>query len=64
MKKIIISADPGKENFSVAIQEIENDLPSIEYVQLLPIRITELKENAKPPFLEQLDLFIKFFNKL
>ena len=64
MKKIIISADPGKENFSLAVQELNNNLTSIEYVQLLPFRITELKENAKPPFLEQLDAFVKFFNNV
>lgn len=64
MKKVIISADPGKENFSVAIQKLEDNIPSIEYVQLLPDRITELKENAKPPFLEQLDAFVRFFNDI
>lgn len=64
MRKIIISADPGKENFSVAIQIIEDNIPSVEYVKLLPFRITELKSNANPPFLTQLDLFIKFFNNL
>lgn len=62
MKKIIISADPGKENFSVAIQIIDDEKPSIEYVQLLPYRITELRENANPPFLTQLEQFIEFFN--
>ena len=61
-RKVIISADPGKENFSVAIQVIDNDIPSIEYVQLIPFRITELRENANPPFLEQLEKFIGFFN--
>lgn len=63
-KKIIVSADPGKENFSVAIQIIDNEIPSIEYVQLMPFRITELRENAKPPFLEQLKKFIDYFNKI
>ena len=62
VRKVIISADPGKENFSVAIQVIDNEIPAIEYVQLLPFRITELKENANPPFLEQLEKFIGFFN--
>ena len=62
--KIIISADPGKENFSVAIQSLSNNIPSIEYVVLLQDRITELKSNAKPPFIEQLDAFIEFFEKL
>lgn len=64
VRKIIISADPGKENFSVAIQVIEDNIPSVEYVKLLPFRITELKSNANPPFLTQLDQFITFFNNL
>lgn len=63
-RKIIISADPGKENFSVAIQSLEDNVPQIEFVTLLPQRITELRSNAKPPFIEQLDTFIDFFEKL
>lgn len=62
--KIIISADPGKENFSVAIQSVDNNSPDIKYVVLLPQRITELRENAKPPFLQQLGSFIEFFEDL
>lgn len=64
MQKIIVSADPGKENFSVAIQILNDEIPQVEYVQLLPFRITDLKAAAKPPFLEQLEKFISFFDNI
>ena len=59
-----MSADPGKENFSVAIQELEDNCPKVVYVELLSNPITELRENATPPFLEQLKLFSEYFEYL
>lgn len=59
MSKIIISMDPGKENYSVAVQVIDEDKPSVEFVKLLNFRIRDLKEKADPPFEEQLKGFIK-----
>lgn len=64
MKKVIFSADPGKENFSIAIQVLEDYEPSVEMVILLPIRITELKENSPTPFLEQLKLFVLYIEEV
>lgn len=59
MKKVIISMDPGKENYSVAIQVIEDQEPKVEFVKLLEYRIRDLKEKAEPPFQNQLELFTK-----
>lgn len=56
-----MSADPGKENFSIAVQELENDEPKVVYIELLSSPITELRENATPPFLEQLKTFSDYF---
>lgn len=64
MNKIIISADPGKENFSVAIQSIENGIPRIVHVEMLPFRITDLKQGTDSTFLTQTDKFIEYINNI
>ena len=62
--KLIMSADPGKENFSIAVQKLEDEFPSIIYVELLDCTITELRENAKPPFIDQMNAFSTYISKI
>lgn len=62
--KLIMSADPGKENFSIAVQKLEDELPSILYVELLDCTITELRENANPPFIEQMRKFSSYISDI
>jgi Holliday junction resolvasome RuvABC endonuclease subunit len=64
MKKIILSADPGKENFAVSIQQIDEDGVKVINSFLLKNRIVDLKEDKKNSYMTLLTNFVSEFESI
>lgn len=64
--QFIISADPGVENFSICVQELDSTTNSLKVVhlELLENTIKSLLEKAQPSFNDQADFFGDYFNQI